>query len=358
MRPSGDQRINNGTLPVLAERSSTVDGSMTEAYDQRPVTLRVHLGGAIAFVPEYKTLWALMPNAFAPAQARWPRFSDALSARSSHAPLLIMDHELFDREASSGRVKVVYEAEEDTLTEGLPYPLTPGAKVAIDLKDDELDFNLDGNSVHLHPETACVPRMKEISRRHRYVSSRFHPRNNYKHFRSYVSAAFHLKSGELSVEGYFGGRMPNGEYRKVSFGYVYSLFGKRKFYGKTWKKPVANHLLWTLQYPPGTSITLTKRPLPGQPQERERTYVLKVPESRQIDIAILHTEPEAPFLFLDDPILPTEIAKFPDPDFEMFYQLSDKAHGWRPWRVPVAVDVPAGGDEKTCANLMAQGFRG
>ncbi len=312
--------------------------------------LEVRLHGAIAYVPDGDTLWALMPNALVPTPSRWRPIENLLPARSPHFGFLIVNEDLIDKDKTTGEIEALFQDGEYAKK---AVDTRPPAQAAILLLGEQLDFGFPTNKITIHPDVKCyMPQMSEISPKHRYASLRFHPKS--KDFdRRGLSAAFQLTTGDLAVTGFFRNKRD-----KVDFGYVYSFFGTPKYRKRVWKRELANQLTWKVRLPADWYEVTIKSMIwkeSGDPDISD--YILKIPERGVLRIDIVHTETEIPALFQPDPILPRRVQRIPDPDFEVFYGLSSETSRWLCWRVPVPRDDSAGATEKPCTGGYFEGFR-
>jgi hypothetical protein len=320
------------------------------------VTLKVHLAGAIAYVPEGAALWALLPNGLLPTPARWrienkPQF---LRARAAHLALFLTDHELINYEKTSAKITTILEPwSAAKLPPNALFPLTPSRKILGHLLGYGLDFGFPDDKLTIENNVKdFVPKMLEISRAHAMADRRYLPGSQGFDY-SGLSSALRLNRGTLSVGGYFGGV----NQAKLDFGYVnVSPKGQVIFKSIVWQKPVANHLIWTVDLPKGTDrITIMANDWANGQQKK---FVLRVPRNRRcIEVAVLHSEAELPTLFTEDPFLSIGTSPLPDPDFELLYSVSSNQHRRSRWRVPVSSPGGAGGDEKPCTGGMYAGFK-
>lgn len=322
---------------------------MSEMSRQR-VTLRVHLGGVIAYVPDGNTMWALMPNGLLSTPSHWSRTTqrNVVTARAPHMGILLSDERQIDRPNTDGIFHSVIKAWKGHEKDEEP----PSVAVATFLEEG-LDFSdIQGSGVARTNEVNdYVPGMATISWPHRYVDQRFLPRDRDFKFEG-LASSFQMRSGELSVEGYFGEDDPF----IVDFAYVRIENGRLEYSERVWHDKIANQLLWTVRLPEGQrSVTLTNTA--WKFQNRTTKYTLApIGDSSMIDITIMHAEVEVAALFFKDVYLPFNVRGLPDPDFELFYGLS--SHPSRKWRVPVpSASTSVGKKAKPCTGGLYEGFK-
>lgn len=320
---------------------------MAEATGKK---LEVILGGIIAYVPDRGTLWALMPDALAPTPSRWRRMEGLMAARSPHLPFLIVDEALVDHAQTDGVIDAFFQ---DGDCAKVPLATRPPAKAAILLLGEELKFGVPPGRLNIYPEVdKFFPRMAEISPKHKYAARRFDPRHGtFNKRRPGLSAAFPITTGDVRVSGYFGRDTPE----KVDFGYVCSsLFGSPKYRKRVWKREIANQLSWTVPLPDHwTEVKITSTIWENGASSN---YVLKIPDSGTLRVAIMHAEVEVPALSQEDPILSDDLLPIPDPDFEVLYGLSSETRRSLRWRVPVPRSDSSGSKTKPCAGGYFEGF--
>ena len=311
------------------------------------VTLYVTLNGAIALVPDgHGKFWALLPDARLPAPARWAKASDkAFYARAPHLSMLVANSDLI-----GGRTTP------QSIASFISRPSTvghaSGERAVILLEDQKLEFVIpDGVVTPTSNIANYVPHMEKLSKNHGEVSSRFNPGLS-TDLPGGLSSAFQLKGGCLDAIGFFG--VP-GSPSKLNFGYVKSVRGKLNYRKRIQMNKVANKLLWQVSLPEGQRNVVVNATVKSKPP---RVYEFVAPEGRdEITINIFHSESEVPTLFLEDPLITDGFQPLPDPDFEMFYGLSNYDDERTPWRVPVP--PKSGGSsavEKPCNGGIFKGF--
>lgn len=314
------------------------------------VHLKVHLRGAIAYVPDGDTLWALMPNALLPAPARWrqPKATNIFHARAPHMGLLMVARDLIVDPQTTSPFSMVFESYKN----GGSFPPT----AVLPLVGSGLDFVLPEGSLQQDKLIDDhFPKLAKISRSHSKVARRFNPGDPEFNWKG-LSSAFQLRTGTLTVEGYFGD--PDSP-KPLDFGYVASNRTAAPFYSRVKYEKIANKLLWEVALPAGQrSVTINQRGWDPNRDDDDYALVLQAPEDRnEIEITIAHTEVEVPVLFLVDPYIPADVMSLPDPDFEMFYGLSSNSNRRSRWRVPIPENVePSGGIEKPCVGGLFAGF--
>jgi len=322
------------------------------------VTLKVHLLGTIAYVPDPdgRRLWALFPNGQSSEPAPWSSTTDTehLKARAPHFPLLVADRDAIDDENTTETIFATLKPFDASKIEPESlYPLTESCKVISAILDKGLDFGLEGHGVRIKKKVnKFVPKLRKISPLHSSVDDRYRPESE--DFDSdALSTAFCLNAGVLSAGGFFQGE-GNG---KVDFGRVTVNASGELEIGSdiVWKKRIANHLIWKTKLPAGQrSFTLStvkwKDNPPGQ-------YTFKaIDDSHKIEIAIMNAEVDAAALFLSDAILQDGVNGFPDPDFDLFYKLSVNRNHLGGRRFPTPKSGSAGKSGKPCSGGMFVGF--
>jgi hypothetical protein len=330
---------------------------MNSTTDQ-VVTLKVHLSGAVAYVPDPDglRLWALLPNGLQAAPAPWSSTtsSDVLKARSQHFAFILVDSEFVNKDRTTARISSRIEPwDAEKLPAGALYPLTANQKALSLIVNRGLDFQLTGDDLRIKKKVKrFVPKMKKISPLHSFVDRHYLPGSDGFRYRD-LSAAFCLNTGVLKVERFFG----EDQQTKVDFGRVIvTSSGDLNFEDRVWKKRLANHLIWKAKLPPGQRDVII-RSIDWSQKSQDECYVLTAPENRnEIDIAITNTEVDVLALFLEDPVLPAGKAGFPDPDFELFYGLSVNQGQPEQRRFPVPNPQTAGKVEKPCTDGLFVGF--
>jgi hypothetical protein len=317
----------------------------------RQVSLEVTLGGTIAYVPEDKRLWALIPNGLLPSPARWGKSPDGgvFYARAPHLPLMLVETKYIKHIPDEAVGSVVHKYS------GVgPKPSSEVAVIV--LVNRVLDFRLEDRPVTLCEDIQYFPRMATISPLHVEVARRFHPveRGNLGNgdVSRDLSAAFKIKGGHLGVAGYFG---EVGAPKMLDFGYVISGTNGLEYEGKTTLEKVANKLLWKVPLvDKKASVSIVSAPFA---EGITYTYELEAPRGENsIEVEIINAEADIPLLFLQDPTIPKGVQALPDPDFEMLYPLSSFEYVGLPWRVPVPRESGAGGIEKPCTGGLFERF--
>jgi hypothetical protein len=322
--------------------------------------LRVHLAGAIAYVPVKKdgAYWALFPNGLLATPARWriKKQSEFLEARSTHLALLLVDHELVDRKSTSLDISTILEPWNPSpkLLASPLFPLTSSRRVLSHIFGYNIDFGFKDDELSIDDDVILyVPDMKTIRPRHAWADKRFDPGNQGFDSKG-LSSAIRMNTGCLSVGSFFD----EPDRRKLDFArVVVDSSGKVSFKKRVWNKPVVNHLIWTVPLAAKIDkLVITAKPLDKKGKDKE--LVLRVPQNRKsIDVAILHSEPELPALFIEDPFLAVGTAPLPDPDFELIHSIAVKHTKISRLRVPVNPDGSAGGSEKPCTGGKYEGFK-
>lgn len=317
------------------------------APTKQKVTLNVRLGGSIAYVPESdNSLWALMPNGLLPAPAGWGKAKDdSFYARSPHMPFMVVDRKFISNGTSEDSFKAIVRKFRST-----EKAAETEYAVAL-LIGQQLEFDVGEGKVALVGGLKEFPHMKKISESHSLVARRFHP-TPASFPPADLSAVLQLRGGSLKVNRYFGGSAP----LPLDFGYVYPLFNELRYGGRKKFARIANELLWTIVLPDNKDkVTITSR----EKNTGDRKYILEASRSsNSIDIQILHSEAEAPSLFLEDPPKPEETNALPDPDFELMYSLSSYEGDILPWLVPIPDTAGGGAIEKPCTGGFFGGFSG
>jgi len=234
-------------------------------------------------------------------------------------------------------------------------PATSSPTAVMPLVGSGLEFVLPGGSLQKDQEIDDhFPKLEKISRRHSKVARRFRPGDPNFAWKE-LSSAFQLKTGKLTVEGYFGD--PDAP-KSLNFGYVASSRPNVPFYSLLPYTKVANKLLWEVELPKGQR-TVTINHHVWDPGQASTSALVLQPSTGQneIEVTIAHTEVEVPLLFLEDPYIPYGVGGLPDPDFEMFPGLSSNYNSRSRCRVPVPEPgQPTGGTEKPCIGGMFAGF--
>lgn len=326
--------------------------------NSKPLELKVHLAGAIAYVHKDDALWALHPNGQLATPARWriEEESEFLEARSTHLPFLLVDHEIVDRKKTSIKINTILEPWDSSsrVFVNSLFPLTPSRKILTQLLGCRLDFGFSDKKLKINSDVKkFFPQMKEIEPYHAWADRHYDPEGSaFKH--KEISSALRLNAGVLSVGSFFD----QAKMSKVKFAYVVvDADGSVKFEDPVWNRPVANHLIWTVPLEAGVKkVEIKFNSLVSD--ESLGVLSLRVPQNRNsIEVAILHSEPELPALFVEDPALPSGTLPLPDPDFELIHAIAVGQTKKSRLRVPVNKSSSAGGKEKPCTGGMYEGFK-
>lgn len=331
-----------------------------ERSDQQ-LTLKVHLIGLIAYVPDNDKLWALFPNGVSASPAPWSATAanKYLRARAPHFALLVADRDTIDDDNTNASIYSTFEPFKSSNVSSSSYPLTASRKVVSLILQSGLDFKLGGDPLRVKRKVRkFFPSLQSIAPLHSSVDGQYNPDGYNPDDRSKgfawksLSTAIPLNTGSLSVKEYFG---PDDK-TKVDFGYVkVNAMGDLDFEGRVWKRRVANHLVWKAKLPPGARRVVLER---LHWEDGTKTYYSLKParDSNDIEIAIVNSEIEVPALFLEDAVLDEGVSGFPDPDFDLLYSLSVNKNQQEMRRYPVPKAKDKGKLSKTCAGGIFTGF--
>jgi hypothetical protein len=313
------------------------------------VKLKVELDGAIAYVPSGNGYWVLLPNALVPVPAKWGRTNENIFyARAPHISMLLAKKDLLVSGCSTTGLAATAMQKYTTL------PSKEAPTIAFLIFGKRLTFHVPEGCVCLTDKVKeYLPRMAEISPAHSEVAPIFNPEDD-NFDADGLATAFEMRSGTLDVKSLFGGAQPV----KVDFAYPVSVLGKLHILGRCWHREVSNKLTWTVDLPPDCrEVKVSAENLSGDGQATDFIFRAR-PKEYEINVSIIHAEAEAALFFQDDPTLPRKVGKLPDPDFEMFYDLSPDSNESRHLRVPVDIKggVAAGGIEKPCTGGLFEGF--
>ncbi len=310
-------------------------------------SLEVTLGGAIAYVPKGKQIWALIPNGLMPTPAQWSKTSSPnyFYARAPHLALMRIETKYID-DVSKGSVDSVLHKYNYKSKKALARNTSTEFAV-ISLINRVVDFDVAEKQVVIGDDVAnFFPHMGKVSPEHSRVAKRFNPdKSNMGNVISELSSVLKIKGGTLDVADYFGKKAPES----LDFGYVFSFLGGLHYVDRYHFDKLANKLLWrTPLRGSADSVTVTTT---GFKYGSPYTYKLKVPpKETTIKVEIIHSEPDVPLLFRIDPNIPAKVQALPDPDFEMMHSLSTNPDF--PGRVPIPEDGRTGGIEKPCTGGM------
>jgi hypothetical protein len=345
----------------LSLKSTVInEGELMTSNSRARVTVRVHLGGIVAYVPDPCDLglWALLPAGLEAEPAAWRLTTERqrLISRPAHFALLIADYVVVVRPKTTAEISTVIEPWDVTsLPSTALYPLTSSRKVVSFITGRRLIFDIEGPELRIrHRVKRFVPSIDAVAPSHSTVDRHYFPGD--KNFDpSALSSAFIMNTGILSVGGFFG---EDGN-AKVDFGRVEVGYGGAlEFKDRTWKKRVANHLVWSITLPRRKRYVTIKSIawMAGDPNP-DSEYVLEAPpDKNEIELAILNTEMEVPMLFREDAALPPRKFGFPDPDFDLIYKLSSNQAQPEKKKFPIPNSGTTGKFEKTCSGGLYSKF--